>query len=129
MSRAKGLGFVSYLFLSSFLAVVFDYILHIIWLERAGIVPYRETAGYYFVKFLIVLFTVALFSNIARTARPVVLGFLGSLFFGIYYAMTRPWIPFGDAVIIFIAHWLAISLATGIADGFIRSYELKGVRR
>lgn len=128
MSKSKGLGFVSYLFLASFLAVIFDYVLHVIWLERAGILP-REGSAYYFTNFLIVLLTVALFSNIFRTARPVVLGFLGSMFAVIYYIMVKSLIPLGDTVIVFIAHWLAISLATGIADGFIRSYELKGVRR
>lgn len=125
---ARFSGFLAFIFIAPLLAVIFDYALHKVWLEPAGIVPSPEDAGYYLAKFLIVLLTVLALSPIAFTARPVVIGFTGALLFGIYYAVTRPWIPLQNAFIIFLVHMFAIVFAVGLTDGFIKGYGLKGVR-
>lgn len=121
-------GFLAFMLSAPLLAVIFDFVLHKIWLEPAGIVPAGEQASYYFAVFLIVLITVLALSPFAFMARPVAIGFVSAILLGIYIAGTRTGISIQSSALIFIAQFIAVTFAVGLADGFVKGYRLRGVR-
>ena len=108
-------------------------ILRAVWLERAAsfgwggstmAAPWGLT--HYFTAFVIALFAALAFSHFRAAARPLWLGFIIALLTGIYMWIATPSPTATDGLIVFIAYWIAGTVAAGLADGFVKGYSLRG---
>lgn len=125
MSRGRSgfTSFIAFLAVSVLLSLIFGWVINSIWLARSGII--RADINYYAVYTLIVFVCVLFFSNISFFARPVAIGFIAALLQSVY---LMSYLSISSAVLVFIGTWIAVTFGTGIADGLIRGYGLKGVR-
>ena len=127
MSRAS--SYLAFPLTAPILAIIFIYTINQLWLQPTRtVVIVTSGASFYAAIFILTLLSTMVFSMVRIFARPVGIAFTASLFTTIYAAGTGAIPDIGKAILVFIVYLVLITVAVGLADGFIKGYQLKGVR-
>jgi len=102
------------IFVGALVAVVIDIGSHVLLLEPTGIVPQPEGPPYYLTKLGAASVGIYFAVRLQISGRAFIGGLIGASLFGLYYALTRPWIPYFDASIIFLIHIVAITVGAKV---------------